>query len=196
MVHAVHPGLAGVAILIAIASASPAPAHIADEAGAEAPGGTNGPEMFEIALWANAQGVEGLPGLVSIRDHPCGAVATVRLNVMPPYQEDLDAAVGTERVAELDRHGQAVTRWSVPVDYRPVAIAAAELLIEHSGQRLWIDPAGNIRRGAAAHAYPPMLPVPCPADGPLARSEHARCGAFADLVSGERREIEYEGPCT
>lgn len=152
-------------------------------------------EVFEIALWASGDGVERLPSLVATADHPCGAIAVLRLGSMPT-QEQTEDAVAPEIVAEIDAGGTVLRRWSAPVDYRPLAIRRDALLLDTGEQRLWIGTDGGIRRGDPAPPLSAIEPVACPAEAPHAGSAYRRCGVLRDLDSGARRLIVYESACT
>ncbi|HEX8365621.1 MAG TPA: hypothetical protein VF603_10105 [Allosphingosinicella sp.] len=151
----------------------------------------DGPRTFEVELWANEDGVERLPGVVSTGDHPCGATATVRLSRMPPHAEG--GALGTELVAEA---GPGGARWSVPVNYAPIAVAGSALLVELPDRRLWIETDGRLRAAPRRGRHPAPRARACPASAAHPGSDYAQCAEFRDLSTGRARLIEYEAPCT
>ena len=153
-----------------------------------------GAETFEVTLWANDDSVEGLPEVVSTSSHPCGAAAVVRLSSMPPYRRG-EGALGTELIVETGADGREIGRWSVPLEYEPVAISGSEILIDLPRQRLWIGASGSIRREGESRRYPALAALECPA-AVLEESAYAQCAAMADLGDGRRRLIRYEAPCT
>ena len=153
-----------------------------------------GAETFEVTLWANDDSVDSLPNVVSSSAHPCGAAAVVRLSAMPPYRRD-EGALGTELIVETGAHGEEIGRWSVPLDYEPVAISGSEILIDLPRQRLWIGAGGSIRREGESRRYPALAALECPA-AVLEESAYAQCAAMTDLGDGHRRLIRYEAPCT
>lgn len=152
----------------------------------------SGPETFEVELWANDDSAAHLPGVVETNGHPCGASALVRLSRMPPHVEP-EGPLGTELVAEAGAGG---SRWSVPLNYVPVAVDGTALLVALSGGRLWIETDGRIRRDPPGRDYPPGADRVCPVPGAFDASAYAQCTAFTDLSSGKLRLIEYEAPCT
>jgi hypothetical protein len=154
------------------------------------------PASFEVALWANDDRADKVPEVVRSGSHPCGAIVIVRLSRMPPYRAGTDRAVGTELIVETGRDGREVGRWSVPVDYEPLAVAGRELLISHGGQRLWIATDGSIRRERGGKAYPALSAKQCPSKGVHANSDYAICASLPDAASGAVRHIQFEGPCT
>lgn len=156
--------------------------------------GTAGAETFEVTLWANDDSVDALPNVISSSSHPCGAAAVVRLSSMPPYRRD-EGALGTELIVETGADGGEIGRWSVPLDYEPVAISGSELLLDLHSQRLWIGTDGSIRREGERRRHPALTPLECPAAA-LADSAYAQCAAMTDLGDGRRRVIRYEAPCT
>jgi hypothetical protein len=151
---------------------------------------------FEVALWANAKSARDRPGVVSLSPHPCGEIAIVRLDRMPRLEPGGRSPLDPELIAETGGAGKRSARWSVPVDYRPIAIRGREILIDHGGQRLWIGTGGRIKRDKGGRTYPRPEPVSCPAGGVHRGSEYAVCAALADVESGRRRVIEYEAPCS
>jgi hypothetical protein len=150
---------------------------------------------FEIALWANDDSVEQLPNLVTSSSHPCGAVAVVRLQSMPPHVEP-EGALAPELIAEIDPDGRALGRWSAPVDYQLLAIRGDELLLHHGDDLLWIGKDGAIRRGNPAHPLIEIENVTCPAAAPLADSDYRQCGILRDVETGMPRRIAYESSCS
>jgi hypothetical protein len=154
--------------------------------------GAAGPPLFEVALWFDGEAPRG-PGIIETRAHPCGAVAIVRIATMPPHRAGAITGLGSELIAESGGEG---ARWSVPVDYRPLAIDGREILLETAGQRLWIATDGAIRREPRRRRYPPIATASCPAGGVHADSDYAICGRLADLGTRRSRLIQYEGPCT
>lgn len=153
------------------------------------------PEVFTVTLWANDDSVERLPNVVSTSSHPCGASAEVRLMEMPPYRRD-EGALGTELIVESDAGGGELARWSVPLDYQPLALRGSEVLLDLDRQRLWIGTDGSIRRQRTGGDYPAPAPAQCPRGGPFDDSEYAVCARFADLRTGRPRLLRYEAPCT
>ena len=151
-------------------------------------------ETFEVTLWANDESVDTLPNVVSSSSHPCGAAAVVRLTSMPPYRRD-EGALGTELIVETGTDGQEIGRWSVPLEYEPIAISGSEILIDLPRQRLWIGAGGSIRREGDSRRYPALAAIECPA-AVLEESAYAQCAAMTDLGDGRRRLIRYEAPCT
>lgn len=155
-----------------------------------------GPEQFEVSLWAGEDGVERRPGVAEVHAHPCGSIAVVRLSRMPRHKGNARAALDSELIVETGPGDRPRRRWSVPVDYQPLAVRGREVLIDHGGQRLWIGTDRRIRKAAPGGAYPPPLAFQCPAGGAHARSDYAICAAFIDLENGRRRSLQYEAPCT
>jgi hypothetical protein len=153
------------------------------------------PATYEVTLWAEDESAARRPGVVRVDAHPCGSVALVRLSAMPPWREGGRDGLGTERIAEAGT-GPTAMRWSVPVDYQPLAVRGPEILIDHGGQRLWIATGGAIRREPGGRRYPPPRAMQCPAGGVHRASEYARCAGLRDLASGRMRTIHYEGVCT
>ena len=151
-------------------------------------------QTFDIAVWANDDSVERLPNLIASETHACGASAVLRISRMPPFREG--GTIGTELVVETASDGAETMRWSVPVDYAPLALNGNELLVDHRGQRLWIGTNGSIRRESSTLSLPTPEAVACPRPGAHANSEYARCARIADGESGRQRLIQYEGPCT
>lgn len=154
------------------------------------------PEQFEISLWAGDESAEAHPGVVATHAHPCGSIAVVRLSRMPRHKGDPRAALDSELIAEAGRDGRPRRRWSVPVDYQPIAVRGREILIDHGGRRLWIGTDRRIRRAPPGGSYPPPVAFQCPARGAHASSDYAICAAFTDLGTGRRRSLHYEAPCT
>ena len=113
---------------------------------------------------------------------------------MPPYRWD-EGALGTELIVETGADGREIGRWSVPLEYEPVAISGSEILIDLPRQRLWIGASGSIRREGASRRYPALAALECPA-AVLEESAYAQCAAMTDLGDGHRRLIRYEAPCT
>jgi hypothetical protein len=150
---------------------------------------------FEIALWANDDSVERLPNLVATSDHPCGAIAVLRVQSMPPHVEP-EGAVAPELIAEIDADGRTMRRWSAPVDYRLLAIRGDELLLHHGDELLWIGSGGAIRRGNRAHPLIEIESVTCPAAAPLADSDYRQCGILRDVETGTPRRFAYESSCS
>ena len=150
---------------------------------------------FEIALWANDDSVERLPNLVATSSHPCGAIAVVRLHAMPPLQAP-EGALAPELVAEIDADGTTLRRWSVPVDYQPLALRGEALLISHGEQHLWIGTDGGIARGDPGQPPDDIQALVCPARAPLADSEYRQCAFLHDRETGEARRIVFESSCT
>lgn len=153
------------------------------------------PEVFTVALWANDDSVDALPDVVATGDHPCGAWAEVRLTVMPPYRRG-EGALGTELVVESDEAGREIARWSVPLDYEPLAVSGSDVLLRVSGQRLWIGAGGSLRRESQGRDYPAATAAQCPAGGPFEESAYAICARFTDIITGRPRLLRYEAPCT
>lgn len=151
-------------------------------------------ETFVVTLWANDDSVDTLPEVLSSSSHPCGAAAVVRLSAMPPYRRD-EGALGTELIVETGEDGGEIGRWSVPLDYEPIAIRGSEILLDLYRQRLWIATDGSIRREGPRGRYPALTPLECPAEA-LANSAYAQCAAMTDLGDGRRRIVRYEAPCT
>jgi hypothetical protein len=154
------------------------------------------PATYQVALWAESDGAARRPGVVRLEDHPCGQIAIVRLTAMPPWREHGRGGLGTELIAEAGTARGAGMRWSVPVDYQPLAIRGSEILIDQYGQRLWIGAGGSIRREARGRRYPPIREMQCPTGGVHRASEYARCAGLTDLVTRRMRTIQYEGVCT
>ena len=152
------------------------------------------PETFDIAIWANDDHVERLPNLIASETHACGASAVLRVSRMPPYREG--ESIGTELVVETRADRTEAMRWSVPVDYEPLALNGSELLVDHRGQRLWIGSSGSIRRESSTLAFRQSEAAACPRPGTHATSDYARCAGFADVGTGRRRLLQFEGPCT
>lgn len=157
--------------------------------------GAGEPEVFIVALWANDDSVDALPNVVATGDHPCGAWAEVRLTVMPPYRRD-GGALGTELVVESDEAGREVARWSVPLDYEPLAVNGSDMLLSLGSQRLWIGADGSLRREPQGRDYPAATAAQCPAGGPFEESAYAICARFTDVATGRPRLLRYEAPCT
>ena len=150
---------------------------------------------FEIALWANDDSVERLPNLVATSSHPCGAIAVLRLDRMPPLVET-EGAVAPERVMEIDAEGRILRQWSAPVDYQPLALRGEALLLRHGDQLLWIGTDGGLERGDPALPLGGMESTTCPAAAPHGDSEYRQCGLFRDVETAARRLLAYEGACT
>ena len=150
---------------------------------------------FEIALWANDDSVEALPNLVATSSHPCGAIAVLRLDRMPPPVEP-EGAVAAERVAEIDAEGRTLREWSAPVDYEPLALRGEALLLRHGDQLLWIGTEGGISLGMASAVLAHIEPLSCPAGAPNAASEYRQCAILRDLDTSEPRRLAYESACT
>ena len=162
-------------------------------AAAALPPGADGP--FEIALWANDDSVERLPNLVATSSHPCGAIAVLRLDRMPPLVEP-EGAIAAERVAEIDAAGATLREWSAPVDYEPLALRSDALLLRHGDQQLWIGIDGTISQGSAPADLPHIEPLSCPVGAPNAVSEYRQCASLRDLETGKPRRLVYETACT
>lgn len=153
------------------------------------------PEAFEVALWANDDSVETLAEVIATESHPCGATAIVRLSRMPAYREK-EGALGTELVVETGDDGGEAARWSVPVDYEPLALRGGELQVAHRGMRLWIGRDGALSRDVSGADLPTGERLACPAPAAHPDSEYAICARFRDLDSGRPRLLQYEGSCT
>ena len=151
-------------------------------------------ETFEVTLWANDDSVDSLPEVISSSSHPCGAAAVVRLSAMPSYRRD-EGALGTELIVETGVDGREVGRWSVPLEYEPIAISGSEILLDLPRQRLWIGTGGSIRREGESRHYPALAALECPA-AVLEDSAYAQCAAMTDVGDGRRRLIRYEATCT
>ena len=153
------------------------------------------PDIYHVTLWANDDSVETDPDVITTETHPCGASATVRLTRMPPYRED-QGTLGTELVVESAADGLETARWSVPIDYQPLALRGRELLVNHRGRRLWIGTDGSLRADGAGANYPDPETASCPTPAAHPDSVYAQCAAFSDLDSGQPRLLQYEAPCT
>jgi hypothetical protein len=115
---------------------------------------------------------------------------------MPRHKGNARAALDTELIVEAGADGRPLERWSVPVDYEPLAVRGREILVDHAGQRLWIATDRRIRRAAPGATYPPLIPFQCPAHGVHSPSDYSLCASLTDLNSGRVRSIHYEAPCT
>ena len=155
----------------------------------------NGDDMFEIALWANDDSVERLPNLVATSSHPCGAIAVLRLDRMPPLVEP-EGAVSAERVMEIDAEGRILRQWSAPVDYQPLALRGEALLLRHGDQLLWVGPDGRLARADPDQILTAVESEHCPAAAPHGDSEYRQCGLVSDVETTARRLIAYESACT
>ena len=151
--------------------------------------------LFEIALWANDDSVEHLPNLVATSSHPCGAIAVLRLDRMPPVVEP-EGAVAAEHVMEIDSEGRTLRQWSAPVDYQPLALRGEALLLRHGDQLLWVGTDGRLARADPAQTLTAVESEDCPAAAPHGNSEYRQCGLVHDVESAARRLIVYESACT
>jgi len=137
--------------------------------------------------------ISRLAGLQAIQDHPCGAVAVVKVDKLP-----LPGAKGritVEKVVELDAAGKTLQRWPMPVNYTPVAVRDTQLLVELGRERFWIWPNGQFQR-AGKLALPSAKPVQCKTGAEFKGSDYVQCEAFPDMGSRVPRMIAFEGVCT
>jgi hypothetical protein len=155
-----------------------------------------GRTTFEVTLWTGDRPIERSRDVLATESHPCGSVAVVRLTRMPRHRGNARAALDTELIVEAGPDGRPRERWSVPVDYQPLAVRGREILIDHAGEQLWIGTNRRIRRAEPGATYPSLVPVQCPTRGAHAGSDYALCAELTDLDSGRRRSIQYEAPCT
>lgn|GEM_PF-1792473 len=155
--------------------------------------GTAEPGTVLVPLWANDESAARLPGVSRMVPHPCGSTVLVRLSRIPPHRGS-EGALGTDLVVERSPPG---FRWSVPVDFAPVAVEDAALLLESAQYgRLWIETDGRIRRAPPGRPYPPGVERNCPEPPIHGESDYAGCVEFVDLRTGRPRLLEFEAVCS
>jgi len=136
--------------------------------------------------------VSRVAGYQSVEDHPCGAIAIVKVDKLPPFGK---GRLTSEKAVELDPSGKAIRRWPMPVNFTPVAVRDRQLLIEFAGQRYWVEPDGKYQR-AGKLWLPAVKPAQCKTAIEFKDSDYVQCEAFPDLGSRTPRTIAYEGICT
>jgi len=136
--------------------------------------------------------VSRVAGFQSIEDHPCGEIAVVKVDKLPPFGK---GRLTSEKAVELDASGKAIRRWPMPVNFTPVAVRDNQLLIEFADDRYWVEPDGKFQR-AGKLALPAAKPAQCKTAVEFKDSDYVECQAFPDLGSRAPRTIAYEGICT
>jgi hypothetical protein len=151
-----------------------------------------------MVFWAGP-GAEDFPGVTLIEDHHAcsGRIAVATVAKIPLPSEE--GALQPERVEELNEAGEVVQTWPMPVDSYVAAIEGEAILV-----RPLTHPDGNALRIDRSGEYAPKSLgqvmdadwVECPPRPNTDESAYRRCFLFKDTVSGEKRLVSYDGPCT
>jgi hypothetical protein len=145
------------------------------------------------------------PRVVRFSGHPCGYVATTRVNIMPNVgNKDFTP----DKVVEIPRPSRdlrslagskTLRRWAKPIDSEVIAIAGDRILVNvGQGRTYWIEPSGKFQR----QTTPLSVPKPELDETDLGRhpefikSDYAKLWRFKDLNSGQERVIIYEVNCS
>lgn len=150
---------------------------------------------FEFRFWP-APGAEKDPRFIRFDDGPCGQVATARVRTMPRYSKT--ALLAPERVLELNRRGEVIRQWDIPVDATPYALHGNDLLFAFSELSYRVSTSHVISelKGQAATQSPAPEPVQCVTPKEFEPSDYAGCWLFKDQRSGTKRLLAFEGVCT
>lgn len=145
------------------------------------------------------------PRVVKFSGHPCGYVATTRVNVMPDVG---NKEFTPDKVIEIPRPSRdlrslagskTLRRWAKPIDSEVIAIAGDRILVNvGQGRTYWIEPSGKFERQTTPISAPkPELDRTDLGKHPaFPTSDYAKRWRFKDLNSGKERVIIYEVNCS
>jgi len=144
-------------------------------------------------FWVDAENTA-----IKADDHPCGSTITefVKQIPIPGKKTDIEA----EKVFEFDERGEVLRQWPLPVDQVVIGIEGEALILRVSlpGERAFrvnVRPNGQLRVVEDSTQLPEPQVIKCPKHY-FGRSDYERCWEYRDLVSGNKRQISYQGPCT
>ncbi len=135
--------------------------------------------------------VSRVAGYQSVEDHPCGVIAIVKVDKLPPFGK---GRLTSEKAVEMDASGKAIRRWPIPVDARPVAVRDNQLLFEYDRTRYWVEPDGKVQR-AGKLSLPAVKETQCKTAIEFKDADYVHCEAFPDMGTRAPRTIAYEGAC-
>jgi hypothetical protein len=148
----------------------------------------------EMRFWYEDQAAARRAGASAFEEHPCGAVAIVRVERMPVPARP--GALEPELVVEYGEGGRELRRWSAPVDGSVWAVRGDEVLINLAGGYYWIGTDGGFRRTRYADPPPITTTGQCGTPAGMENSDYAGCHAFRDERDGRVRNIWSQGVCT
>ena len=131
-------------------------------------------------------------------DHPCGSTITefVKQIPLPGKRNEIEA----EKVFEFDVSGKVLRQWPLPVDHVVIGIAGDALFIKiillgSRAIRVAVRPNGQLRVVEDSPLLPEPSLIRCPKHY-FGKSDYERCWVYQDAISGKKRQISYQGPCT
>ena len=150
---------------------------------------------MDLRFWINEGATaEKDSRIVEILDHPCGAVATLRVDAIPEPTDTIDV----DRIIEVGPDGSEIANWRVPTDSFHVA-ARGELIgvSDNSALSIWVNPVGMLyTMNIAERRTPDPELVECPDVEHFRNSAYLQCYHLTDSATGKARLFAAEGTCT
>lgn len=158
-------------------------------------GGLSSAAASESFTFWPGKGASKAPGFERMWDHPCGEVASAQVSKLPTAS---NGPLQSEVVVELDRRGNVIRRWPMPVDFTPHALRREELLVVAGDKGFWVRSSGSFRRATAIPATPTsdVGMFQCNLKSVFGKSDYAGCRRFVDLTSRKKRILGYQGVCS
>lgn len=144
------------------------------------------------------KGASKAPGFLRLEEGPCGNLAIARVSKMPRYSAN--AALVPDEVFEVSASGSLIRRWSTPVGALPVGMNGTRLLFATGELRLWVRPDGTLARLRKSEKTGRLesenYHEQCPQVKAFSGSAYVGCLIFRDPVSGAKRTLVFQHPCT
>jgi len=146
-----------------------------------------------VEFWVNAEKTSR-----KTDDHPCGSTVTEFLKQIPFPEKQTE--IEAEKVFEFDGSGKVLRQWPLPVDQIVIGIAGDALILRiilpgSRAIRVTVRPNGQMSVIEGSTPLPEPQLIECPKHF-FDNSAYERCWVYRDEISGKKRQICYQGPCT
>lgn len=133
--------------------------------------------------------------------HACGGNVIYDFIKSIPKQDD--PYFNPDKVVEITSTGKVLREWGIPVDRYVAAIQNNMIIVpmfysDEGAQvqfSILIKPDGEYNIGPASE-FPAPISIACPQSKLFEGSAYKRCWEHKDVITGKKRILMYEGPCT
>jgi hypothetical protein len=148
---------------------------------------------YELSFWPTPSSTKD-KRFVSESEHPCGTVVTARVKAMPRYSK-LEP-FQPERVFEIDRVGNVLRMWRIPVDATPIGIAGGMLRFSYYNSIYVVSLTGRLSKPNGSIKGAVASQADCGSFSEFGDSAYGSCWQFTDDSSKQSRVLAFEGACS
>ncbi len=126
------------------------------------------------------------------REGPCGWILSQKVSKLPPINHP-EHVKGTETVVEINDKNRQVASWQTPANSYPVSIQHEKIIINIG---ISVNKEGTLKKIRPKTTQISFVACPKVFIDNNPDSDYLRCAEYEDSVSGAKRTLMFQTPCT